>query len=320
VMQRLGRDLAGASPDEVPALVASRTRAGLRLPWVGLELDREGELVPVAEDGVRHDRPVDAFELRHAGSRVGRLLVQPRRGQAGLDRRDRRALAQVAVDVSPSVSATRLVDELTESRERLVAGREAERAWLRRELHDGLGPSLAGMSLALGAARRKLGAVPDDAHRLLANVQDEATRAWQVVRGLLSDLRPPGLEELGLVGALEDRARALDRPDDFTVELVVGLLPALPAAVEVAAYRITTEAMTNAARHSAGHRCRVEMHADGQLDIVVTDDGRGIANLPGIGMRSMAERAEDLGGWVHVAPGTERGTVVEARLPLAVTP
>ncbi len=320
VMQQLGRDLAAASPDEVPALIARRTRAGLRLPWVGLDLDREGSLVPVAEDGVRQDQPVVAFELRHAGSRVGQLRVQSRRGQPDLDRRDRRALAQVAVDVSPSVSAARLVDELIESRERLVASRENERARLRRELHDGLSPSLAGMSLALGAARRQLGEIPDDAARLLTNVQDEASRTWRTVRSLLSDLRPPGLEELGLVGALEDRARQLHRPDDFTVELAVDVLPPLPAAVEVAAYRIATEAMTNAARHSAGHRCRVEVCANGQLDIVVTDDGRGIAAGPGIGMRSMTERAQDLGGWVHVEPAAGHGTVVHARLPLAVAP
>jgi len=316
----LAHDLAATSPDEVPAVVAARTRAGLRLPWAAVELDREGSLVAVAEDGVRQPGDVAPFDLVHAGTRVGRLLVQPRRGQPALSRRDESALAQIAAAASPAVSAARLVDELTESRERLVEGREAERRRLRRELHDGLSPSLAGMSLALGAARRSMGPVPDDAERLLANVQDEAARSWRVVRGILDDLRPPGLEELGLVGALEDRARQLFRPDDFVVDLVADALPPLPGAVEIAAYRIATEAMTNAARHSHGHHCHVEITANGRLDIVVTDDGSGVTAPPGIGVRSMTERAADLGGWVHVEPADGHGTVVHAALPLAMSP
>ena len=321
LLLHLARELAMVAPDQVADLVAARTADGLHLPWVGVELEREGSLVDVASAGTPRDVPTSSVDLRHVGDVIGRLSAQPRRGQSELGRRDRRALEQVAVQVAPALSAARLIGELTDSRERLVLGREAERARLRRELHDGLSPSLAGMSLALGAARRSLGDVPVEADRLLTTVQEESTLAWQAVRSLLADLRPPGLEELGLVGALEDRARQLGRPEDFVVSVQVCPLPPLPSAVEVAAFRIATEAMTNAARHSGGHRCQVAISVNGALEIVVRDDGTGMG-VPGptrgVGLDSMLERAHELGGQLQFYPGATGGTVVIARLPVGV--
>jgi len=255
--------------------------------------------------------------MKHAGEQVGLLGVQPRRGEDWIGPPDLLALERVAVQAAPALAAARLVDELTQSRERLVAAREQDRERLRQELHDGLSPSLAGMSLALGAARRQLGDdLPDEVRQLLDSVQAESTDAWTAVRTLLSDLQPPGLAELGLLGALEQRATQLTRPGEFVVEVVCAELPVLPPAVEEAAFRITNEAMTNAARHSGGSRCCARLTAGPELDIVVTDDGR--VELPvveGVGLASLRARAAELGGRVTLE--RERGGLaLRVALPL----
>ncbi len=325
LLTHLATELASVPPDEVAHLVATRTAEGLRLPWTAVELDREGTWVQVAEHGSGHEGPVEIIEVTHAGEVVGRLLTRPRRGQPALGSRDLAALHQVTVQAAPALSAARLVDELTQSRERLVLGREQERNRLRRELHDGLSPSLAGMSLALGAARRGLGStLPPEAARLLDTVQRESVQAAQAVRDLLADLRPPGLEELGLVGALEDRARQLTREQEFDIAVLADALPPLAPSVEVAAYRIATEAMTNAARHSGGRHCQVQVSANGRLEVIVVDDGHGLgpeaAGHGGVGLESMAERAHELGGELTVQDGPDGGTMVRALLPVVGGP
>lgn len=297
----LAEELARASPEDVAGLVARRTADGLRLPWVGVSIDREGSWVRVAE-ACTQDRAARVHDvaMRHAGEQVGLLSVQPRRGEDTLGAPDLLALERVAVQAAPALAAARLVDELTQSRERLVAAREQDRERLRQELHDGLSPSLAGMSLALGAARRQLGDdLPEEVRQLLDSVQAESTDAWTAVRSLLSDLQPPGLAELGLLGALEQRAAQLARPGEFVVEVVCDELPVLAPAVEEAAFRITNEAMTNAARHSGGSRCRARLTAGSELEIAVTDDGT--VELPlveGVGLGSVRARAAELGGRV----------------------
>ena len=315
LLEHLADELAAVAPEDVATTVAARTAAGLRLPWVAVELDREGCWEVVGASGTPAAGPTARVDITHAGDLVGRLVTHPRRGQATVSPRDLRALSKVALMSAPALSAARLVDELTQSRERLVTGREQERARLRRELHDGLSPSLAGMSLALNAARQRLGELPDDIDQLLGNVQHEAVQASMSVRALLGGLRPPGLEELGLVGALEDRARQLTRPQDFEITVAADSLPPLPSAVEIAAYRIAIEAMANAARHSGGHHCDVSLSMNGRLQVSVTDDGLGFDDTPpGIGLGSMRERARELGGEL-VIDDTTHGTVVRALLP-----
>jgi signal transduction histidine kinase len=323
LLSSLAEELAATTPEDVPQHVVGAVSDALRLPWVALEIDREGSWQRVAQRGRATPGATTAeFPLLHAGERPGRLLVEPRRGETELGRLDHRLLSQVAGQLGPAAAAIRLVDELTLSRERLVEGREAERARLRRELHDGLSPSLAGMSLAVTAARRHLREEePAAADGLLVTVAAESTAAWQAVRSILDDLRPPGLDELGLVGALEQRARQLTRPSEFEVDVAVAAdLPPLPPAVQTAAYRIVTEAMTNAARHSRAEHCRVRLCLDGGLHCTVEDDGTGITeeSSTGIGLASMAERAAELGGSAVVVPAAGGGTKVVATLPLVL--
>jgi two-component system, NarL family, sensor kinase len=323
VLDSIAEQLVATPPDQSPARLVDLLRTVLRLPWVGLAVERDARFVRVAESGdATPGRAAEAFDLAYAGEVIGRLEVEPRRGEQTLGRLDRRLLARAATQVGPSVAAARLVDDLTTSRERLVTGREHERAHIRRELHDGLSPALAGISLALGAAKRLLPGDPAAAAHLLETASAEAASSSQDVRRLLEEMRPAGLAELGLASALEQRAQALSRPGEFEVVVAAEPLPPLSAALETAAYRIAVEAMSNAARHAQAHRCHVAMSANRALQLEIVDDGIGFTApvQAGVGIESMRERAHDLGGRVTIQSHNGRGTRVVAELPLAVLP
>ena len=319
VLHILGQHLAQTPPEDVPDRIVRVLRESLKLPWVALDVTQDGTYTRAAEQGVSDaSSPVERFDLSYAGGVPGHLLVQPRRGERTLGRLDRRLIRQVAEQAGAAVAAAGYVGELTLSRERLVLGREAERARLRRDLHDGLGPALAGLALALTAARRLLRSDPDSADTLLQTAETEASTSWRDVRRILDDLRPPGLEELGLVGALEERGRALSRPGEFTVTVAADGLPPLPTAVETAAYRIALEAMSNSARHAHARRCAVAVTADGLLHVTVEDDGAGLPSqpIPGVGIQSMQARAADLGGQLRLGLSDGGGTRIDADLPM----
>jgi two-component system NarL family sensor kinase len=321
ILRALGARLsATVAPDEVARTLTETLTGTLRLPWAAVDLDREGAWQRIAEAGDpgAAGQPV-TIPLTHGGEQVGRLLAQPRRGEATLTRADRQLLADLAAHAGPAVHAARLVDQLTESRERLVQAREVERGRLRRDLHDSLSPALAGIGLSADAASRMLRSDPEAAAALLGRVVAEAQASTETVRRLLADLRPPGLEELGLVAALEERARQLSRPGEFDVDLRIAdpLAPLAPG-VEVAAYRIAVEALTNAARHSGGRRCCcLELTTNQLLRLAVTDDGHGLAedNGDGIGIRTMQERARELGGRLTIGAVDGSGVRVVAELP-----
>jgi signal transduction histidine kinase len=205
-----------------------------------------------------------------------------------------------------------------------VTAREEERRRLRRDLHDGVGPQLAALTLKIETARNNLSGVPG-AGDLLSDLADRARAAVTDVRGAVHDLRPPALDELGLVPALRETAAQYGQGGlNVTVEAPEDL-PALPAAVEVAAYRIAQEAMTNAVRHAGARRCAVRFDLEpgaGVLRLEVVDDGGGLAadSSPGVGLASMRERTEELGGTFSVEPVPGGGTRVRADLPGISTP
>jgi signal transduction histidine kinase len=198
-----------------------------------------------------------------------------------------------------------------------VLAREEERRRLRRDLHDGLGPALAGLALKIDATRDEL--QPDPAatallHSLKADVQD----AIADIRRLVYALRPPALDELGLLAALQIQIARYQQPDLQITLDAPSDTPILSAAVEVAAYRIITEALTNVVRHAGARHCLVRLALSGAVEIAVIDDGcgLGLARQNGVGLISMRERAEELGGWVAIEPAAGGGTQVLARLPL----
>jgi signal transduction histidine kinase len=252
----------------------------------------------------------------YRGDRVGELLLCPRRGEAAFSKADRRLLEDLARQAGVVAYAVRAANEIRRARERLVVAREEERRRLRRDLHDGLGPSLASMALMADAALNLFRENPDRTAELLQEVSSEAKAATWEVRRLVYQLRPPALDELGLVGALHEHVERCRAGMNISISAPASLEP-MPAAVEVAAYRIVQEAVTNVVRHSRAQWCEVKLTANGQLLIEVADDGCGIGTARlGVGLTSMRERAEELGGMCSVEPRTAGGTLVRAKLPL----
>jgi signal transduction histidine kinase len=259
--------------------------------------------------------------LVYQQEQVGRLLVSPRAPGERFTGVERRLLDDLAGQVALVASAVRLTVDLQHARERLVLGREEERRRLHRDLHDGLGPTLAGVVLGLDGVRRALGGDQVAVQQLVDRLKADVQAAVADTRRLVYELRPPALDELGLVAALRKQAASLGL-DGQGIQVQVEApdrLDGLPAAVEVAAYRIALEALTNARRHAQAHRCQVRLALDDGLRIEVRDDGRGLPADPadGVGLASMRERAGELGGWCEIEPAPNGGTSVRAWLPVA---
>jgi two-component system NarL family sensor kinase len=288
-------------------------REALRLPFAALRTDA-GEL---AASGTPPET-VHTVALTYRGERVGDLLVGVRVGERRLSGADRAVLDLLATPLAVALHATRLSDELQVSRERLVTATEEERRRLHRELHDSLGPTLTGAAFKADAAGNLAATDPARAAQLSMELGTQIRGAIDDVRRLVYGLRPPALDELGLVGAVRRQAEQLTGDVAIAVDAVEAL-PPLPAAVEVAAYRIATEALTNVVRHSRARRAVVSLRADrAALRVSVTDDGT--PNGPwrlGVGLRSIAERTAELGGACEAGPTPDGGRVA-AVLPLGV--
>jgi signal transduction histidine kinase len=317
VLAELGERLqAVLLPADVAAVTVETIARSLRVPYVGLDIvDADGGLYLVAKHGTERD-PMHTEPLLHHGAVVGRLRVAGRGPDDPLDDADLSLVGSLARQVGPAVQAVRLHADLVRARAAVVTLREEERRRLRRDLHDGIGPVLATIALKAGLAART---VPDGpAKDLLGQIGTEVADGLGDVRRLAEELRPPVIDELGLVGALRRRAEALSGALVVEVDAPQERLT-LPAAIESAAYGIAVEAMTNAVRHSNGSRCTVSLAVtETDLVLVVHDNGSGPAAVrpPGVGLRSMRERADELGGRCDVR-FTDAGTEVAARLPLS---
>lgn len=248
--------------------------------------------------------PVD-----YRGERLAELWLSPRRGESDLTARDRRVINELVTHAAPALDGARSLAELRESRSRVVAAREEERRRLRRDLHDDLGPALAGLSLSAAALARRTG-LPEAAE-LHDDIQDAMRQSREIAYGL----RPPILDDHGLVAAILDRTAA---DDELLVEVSAPDPLALPAAVDLAALRIVVEAVNNVRKHASASRVDIDLAVGaGVLSIAVTDDGRGLPAevQPGIGMHSIAERAAEVDGSAHY-DRQARGCRLLVSLPL----
>jgi two-component system, NarL family, sensor kinase len=259
--------------------------------------------------------------VAHRGQPVGRLLVWPRSPGEDLTAADRRLLEDLARQAGVAADAVRLTVALQRAQERLVGAREEERRRLRRDLHDGLGPILTAVTLKADAARSALSSAPTKADRLLAELRGDAKQALGDLRRVIHDLRPASLDELGLLGALSRQMDQFARQGLSITLDAPPALPVLPAAVEVVAYRIITEALTNIVRHTHAEYVSIVVAIDGALCLGVHDDDATISTTngdgwrPGVGLLSMAERVAEVGGTLQAGP-TPTGGRVQARLPL----
>lgn len=322
-MRQLGRRLEWeADPARAFPAIVETIADSLRLPFVALAVvDDAGLASVVAEHGIDHG-PTVVLPLFYGAEPVGRLVLGVRAGEHGFRPDELGLLEDLARQAGTGIHAIRLRADLARSRERLVLAREEERRRLRRDLHDGLGPSLAAIGLRAEASAETLATDPAAARRLLDELGADVQIALADIRRLVDGLRPPALDELGLLGAIDQQATRLEGGGEPASTIVVqgrpAPLPDLPAAVEVAAYRIAVEALTNVVRHAGAETCRVRVEAGEVLTIEVVDDGRGLPDdqLPGTGLESMRARAEELGGSLRVERRRSGGTRVVARLPI----
>lgn len=325
VLSRLGQRLEGTlTPEAVLPTIAETLAHALKLPYVAVTLIDRGEVGAgaVYQAPGSQASPADVLRLLlvYQGEISGELVVAPRAPGETFTPAELQLLADVARQAGVAAHTVRLTADLQRSRERLVVAREEERRRLRRDLHDGLGPQLASLALQIDAARNLVADQPAAATQALGELKVQAQTAISDVRRLAQDLRPPALDQLGLIGALHEfvatrgastgslqvRVRA---PESF---------PVLPAAVEVAAYHITLEALANVMRHSGASQCTVWLCMDDILYLAVDDDGHGLPDTlrPGVGLASMRERAAELGGTCRVVRRPEGGTRVMVTLPL----
>ncbi len=317
----LGRQLeTPMAPNAVLPAIASVVASSLRLRYVRVAAGREDGPYRVVEHGSPGGTLVD-LPLSHRGEPVGTLTIALPPRQPTLDDGRAALLEDLRRQAGPAVHAVVLTDDLMRSRERTVAALEEERRRIRRDLHDGIGPTLTGAALKVDAV---IGLLRDDqtgARELLGDVLRQNRSAINEIRRLVYGLRPPALDDLGLVGALREYAETLaGTAGTNTLRIIVTApapVPPLPAAVEVAAYRIATEGITNVLRHADASNAEVIVRTDDLLRIDVCDDGRS-AGTPwrrGVGLISMRERAEELGGRCDAGP-TPDGGLVRAVLPL----
>jgi len=263
----------------------------------------------------------DAAEMPvcYEGETLAVLRVSPRRGESALTANDRRILHRLAAHVAPALHAARLVGDLRDAHAATVRTREEERRRLRRDLHDDLSPTLSGLGLSAAAISRRARA-GDDVSEASDSLARDVTSAVAQVRELAYDLRPPMLDDLGLVVAIRNRIHGA-QADDLDVRVSGDSLPdELPAAVDIAVLRIVQEAVENTRRHAGAQRCDVRLASDGDvLTVSIDDDGQGfpIGRGSGLGLESIRERSRELGGTSEFSRSSLGGAAIRVRLPLA---
>jgi signal transduction histidine kinase len=316
VLADLGERLeAAADVDRLVDAAVTELSTGLDLREVSVR-GLDGTAVAGATTGAGTTIALQAY-----GATVGWLTYRPPERQ--LSAAEQRLVRDLARQLGGALHARLLREDLQKARERLVLAREDERRRLRRDLHDGIGPALAGLTLKTETARAQLPPGSDGASRQLHDLSEEIRRTVVDVRRLVEGLRPPALDELGLAGACAQAVDRLTAGVDLAVSVHArGDLPALPAAVEVAAYRIVVEAVTNTVRHASARHCEVSLVlSPAGLAVTVTDDGTGFRTPGdhGNGLAIMRERAEELGGTASVT-GASPGVIVAAQLPVQTAP
>ena len=323
VIARLGQSLEQTiAPDSIYQTIVETVAQALRLPYAAIQIPTHNGRQLAGYYG-RGTSQLQAYELTHQGATVGWLEVGRRAPDESFNAADERLLRNIAQQAGAAVHNAQLTADLQRSRQQLVTSREEERRRLRRDLHDGLGPSLASLLLEARVLRRMIRDDPAAAEKLADEMQGDIRATIDDIRRVVHELRPPALDDLGLVPAINVLAAKIGRHDDPNDALHVDVeapdnLPALPAAVEVAAYRIIQEALTNIVHHADARCATVRLWLERGLQLEVTDDGAGFAGgrLGGLGLRSMRERAAEVGGSCTIAGAADGGTRVRAVLPL----
>jgi signal transduction histidine kinase len=307
------------SDDSLLAVLTETIASSLKLPYAALWLDGEAGKMELAAETGGQPAHVETLPLLHQQETVGQLVIAPRAPGEEFSAADRQLLAAIARLTATTARTIQLTDQVQEARVRTVSAREEERRRLRRDLHDGLGPVLASQGLKLAAARQLVREKPDVAERLLDDVMSQSENTVAEVRRLVYALRPPTLDELGLVEAIREHVEVIGA--NTGLQIVVdapATLPEISAAIEVAAFRVVQEALNNVIRHAQARCCAITIAANGVLEVYVQDDGVGLpaTTRSGVGLQSMRERASEVGGACTIEHGAQGGVTVRLALPI----
>lgn len=318
VLSRLGERLeAVLAPEAILPTIVETVAQALKVPFVAIALKQDDAFRTVAAYGRAADEPL-VLPLNHQSEMIGQLILARRSPGEEFSSADWQLLENIAREAGVAAHAVRLTVDLQRSRERLVTAREEERRRIRRDLHDGLGPALASLAMQADNAREWTRTDPARVDAALVDITTKTQAALSDIRRLVYDLRPPALDELGLVGAL--RQSVANVPNGLHVEIdTPDSLPPLSAAVEVAAYRIAQEALNNVVLHSHARNCMVRFSVADTLELEICDDGVGLPPdvRAGVGLISIRERASEVGGNCSIESCDGKGTRVIARLPPA---
>ncbi|WP_165822624.1 GAF domain-containing sensor histidine kinase [Paenibacillus montanisoli] len=344
VLLELGNQLIKPlAPEAMLDAVVRTVKEALRLPYTGISIGVGGQQKLVASAG----EPVNelhSFPVIHRGEELGTLVIASRSPGEAFSPEDGKFLdvllrqtGPIVENVNMTLGMKLLARDLQDSREKLVLAREEERRQIRKNLHDDLAPRLAALALNAATAQKYVVKEPETAIEMLADLRQVIRSTVSEIRTMVHDLRPPTLDELGLIGAIQERIHGLSKPAQLLAEeqgskpLRIGLdapqpLPVLPAAVEVAAYRIVIESIVNVIKHARATSCtvRLDINSAHQLTVEITDNGRAgrvssaasVAGKGGIGQQSIRERAAELGGQCGIERLEDGGTRVFAVLPL----
>ena len=284
----------------------------LRVPWAMADVGGRTVTWGARPGGKQISAP-----LVSGGSRIGEVVVGADASRR-LGPSDERLLTDLGRHGGMAIHAVMLADTVRASRQRLVESREEEKRRLGRDLHDELGPTIAGLTMQLGALRRLVETDPSTAVERLARLESISRDALEQVRRVARELRPPALDQLGLVEALRQTAES----QGIVLQTPVDAVPRLPAGLEVAAYRIGAEAITNIARHTPSETAQLTVESSGDTIVFsIGDAGQGMdeAGPWGVGLLGMRERAEELGGSLTLTSQPGHGTLVTATLPIQTT-
>jgi signal transduction histidine kinase len=294
----------------------------LKIPYVAIWLPTVQDQLEVVAEWGKPPEQREMIALIYQNKTIGHLVVSRRGVNEPFRPGERKLLTTIAALTATTVRAVQLSDELRQSRQRIVTAREEERRRIRRDLHDGLGPQLASQTLGLEAIAQLMPFNPQKARSLLESLKSQAREAIQDVRHLVYDLRPPALDDLGLIGALKQNASRYATSNLHFSFYMPDVPNDLPAAVETAIYRIAQEAMTNVVRHAEATHCIVRIYCTNDaMFLEIEDDGCGLPESyqAGIGLQTMRERAAELNGQTSIGVALGGGTRVQARLPLEVS-
>ena len=323
VFTRLGEMMeATSSPKAMLSGLVETIAQTLKLPYSAIETGTGAEVEVVSAYGSPAGKQI-RFPLVYQAEQIGSLVISQRSVGEEFNRKDQDLLENIASQTGAAAYAAQLNYKLQRSRARLVTAREEERRRIRRDLHDELGPQLASQTLIIEALEKRIQNDPVSAIHLLGELKKHSQSAVRDIRRLVYDLRPPALDDLGLVNAIREAVGPYHQSGITCTIEAPDPLPDLPAAVEVATFRIIQEAVTNVIRHAEAQQCNVgieytELAGGAQLYVTVEDDGVGIPvqKRAGVGMQSMRERAAELGGKCTIEPRPQGGTRVFAQLPL----